>query len=147
MYRRRSPDPSHDYNHHSLQINGPYALVFGIVFILCPLLLNAGAYIAIVVYIVRSKRRVFVHLFNSAIKPKAVLKMEWHATIRSTRSTFIIFTIFLICWTPYTIIKIMDHDGRIPVGLYCMASRLIYLVFKVSASNFNRILLWRACDS
>lgn len=121
-----------------------YTLFVSIGLIGGPLMLMGFCYIMIFRYIWNSKKNLYKF---EASDPNA-MKKAWGETIRTSRTLFVVFCVFLTCWLPYAFVIALDVNNTFPMWLHLYVTLLAHLhssancvVFTICNQKFRYAVL------
>lgn len=110
-----------------------YTLIVGVLLIAMPLILMTIAYLMIFAAIQKSKRTVYSH---AALCWPGAKKRQLKETIKSARSLFIVVIAFLICWTPYVVVILIDLKDRLSLHTHLFVTFLAHLHSSLNCSIY-----------
>ncbi|XP_046363962.1 melatonin receptor type 1B-A-like [Haliotis rufescens] len=106
-----------------------YTMVVSVGLIGSPLLLMCLCYILIFCHIYRTK----VNIYRIDTDDPERMKKAWKETLRTSRTLFVVFSVFVVCWTPYAIVIALDVKDKMSMEVHLFATLLAHLH---SSSNF-----------
>lgn len=80
-------------------------------------------YILIFLQIWKTKRNVFKLDSDNPLR----MRRAWNETVRSSKVLFCVFVVFVVCWTPYCIIMILDVEDNFSTEVYLFLTLLAHL--------------------
>lgn len=80
-------------------------------------------YLLIFLQIWKTKRNVFKLESDNPLW----MRRAWNETIRSSKVLFCVFVVFVVCWTPYCIIMILDVEDNFSTEVYLFLTLLAHL--------------------
>ena len=108
-----------------------YTMLVSNGFIWAPLFGMTGVYVKIFLHIRSSKAK--IHYFGESVKRTVFNMRIWRATIRSSKTIFVVVIVFLILWSPYAVVIILDHDDTMSVGLHLYVTLFAHFHSSVNA--------------
>ncbi|ESO89165.1 hypothetical protein LOTGIDRAFT_154252 [Lottia gigantea] len=125
-----------------------YTLFVSIALIGSPLLFMTVAYILIFWRIFQTK----VNVYSYSIDDPDRLKKAWKETAKSSRTLFILFVVFVVCWTPYTTVISLDVADDLPMEVHIMVTLVAHLhssstfvVYMISNRPYRRAAFRLLC--
>ena len=125
-----------------------YTLFVSIALIGSPLILMTLAYILIFWRIFQTK----INVYSFSIDDGDRLKKAWKDTAKSSRTLFILFIVFIICWTPYTTVISWDIADMLPMEVHLIVTLVAHLhssstfiVYMLSNKPYRRTALKLLC--
>ncbi|XP_067671594.1 melatonin receptor type 1B-A-like [Haliotis asinina] len=113
-----------------------YTMVVSVGLIGSPLLLMCLCYILIFCHIYRTK----ANIYRIDIDDPERMKKAWKETLRTSRTLFVVFSVFVVCWVPYAVVIALDVKDKMPMEVHLFATLLAHLH---SSSNF---LVYTICN-
>ncbi|XP_065921329.1 melatonin receptor type 1B-B-like isoform X2 [Magallana gigas] len=80
-------------------------------------------YFLIFLQIWKTKRNVFKLDSDNPLR----MRRAWNETVRSSKVLFCVFVVFVVCWTPYCIIMILDVEDNFSTEVYLFLTLLAHL--------------------
>lgn len=112
-----------------------YTLFLSITIYWIPFILVMFCYIAIYLYVRKTRKLLKTTLDKSSSSNDLLLEARRQENIRMVRTFFIVVVCFLLCWTPYDLLILVDRNDSAPKLLY-----VILLAIGHSNSSLNSIL-------
>lgn len=106
--------------------NRSYSLFVTIGLIASPLVLMGFMYFLIFHYIWKSKHDLYTFSAGTTSK-KRRQDLVWKETIKNCRLVFIIFLVFIVCWTPYATVIIIDSNDNISQEVHLFVTMLAHM--------------------
>ncbi|XP_050400988.1 melatonin receptor type 1B-like, partial [Patella vulgata] len=103
--------------------NYSYTLFVSIALIGSPLFLMSISYVLIFYHIYETK----VNVYSLNTDDPDRLKKTWTQTLQSSRTLFVLFLVFVFCWTPYTTVIAMDVKDSLPMEVHLFVTLLAHL--------------------
>ena len=92
-----------------------------------PLTIISFSYIRIYRHVTVVKKRIGQHLGDDKVMGQPAKERLRNDAMRLARTLFIIFLVFAVCWTPYSLLVLVDHEDRLPHEVHLYALLLAHL--------------------
>lgn len=132
---------AHSYDYKSLGCSFDrlhsftYVLFLSISIYWIPLFLLSICYVLIYRYVQKNRKQLRAAFSRSSCKNKSLLDTRKEEDIRMIRTFFIVVVVFLVCWTPYDLLALVDRKDEGPMLLY-----IILISIGHANSSINSIL-------
>ena len=125
-----------------------YTILISTVFIWAPLVAMTGIYVKIFMSVMSSKAKIHNFGNNGGESSSAQNMKVWRASIRSSKTLFIVLVSFLLFWSPYALVIILDHGDTMSIGLHLYVTLCAHLhssangvIYLVTNSHFRTSML------